>query len=306
MQCLQEQNSAPRPPSRILGLYSELRHLLRTTGQTMAEVAAESGQRAADLYSGLTQLAIRSGKHQMLNSIIDDMVQSEVPRSLAFYESVMKQLAVQRQFRLALRVYDRLVEDGLETTAITCSCLVRFAAEVGDFTRAREFFEKLSCMTTPSIRAYMTILGVHNKRQDWPRALATIRDMRSRGVSVDSLALNVTLSTGVAADKVDEVLDLLTEAEQMKPSVADVVSYNTLIKAFTQRANYDAACEVMQRMKARRISPNAISFNTIMDAAVRAGRPEEAWSRQQEMRQHGYKPDKFTCSILAFWRQNLC
>ncbi|CAE7656917.1 unnamed protein product, partial [Symbiodinium sp. CCMP2456] len=61
----------------ILGLYSELRHLLRTTGQTMAEVAAESGQRAADLYSGLTQLAIRSGKHQMLNSIIDDMVQSE-------------------------------------------------------------------------------------------------------------------------------------------------------------------------------------------------------------------------------------
>eukprot|EP00439_Symbiodinium_sp_Y106_P032598 s4558_g3.t3 len=183
MQCLQEQNSAPRPPSRILGLYSELRHLLRSTGQTMAEVAAESGQRAADLYSGLTQLAIRSGKHQMLNSIIDDMVQSEVPRSLAFYESVMKQLAVQRQFRLALRVYDRLVEDGLETTAITCSCLVRFAAEVGDFTRAREFFEKLSSMTTPSIRfaglAHGPEEGVGSRKVQTIRAPAQIVDALS-------------------------------------------------------------------------------------------------------------------------------
>ncbi|CAE7463618.1 MEE40 [Symbiodinium pilosum] len=134
---------------------------------------------------------------------------------------------------------------------------------------------------------------------DRPSALATVRDMRNRGVSVDSLALNVALSTGVAADKVDEVLDLLTEAEKLKPAVADVVSYNTLIKAFTQRANYDAACEVLERMKAHRIFPNAISFNTIMDAAVRAGRPEEAWTRQQEMREHGYKPDKFTCSILV-------
>ena len=30
---------------------------------------------------------------------------------------------------------------------------------------------------------------------------------------MDSLALNVALSTGVAADKVEEVLELLTEAD---------------------------------------------------------------------------------------------
>ena len=81
---------------------------------------------------------------------------------------------------LGLGIYDRLVEDGLETTAVTCSCLIRFAAEarrpirhcadtpseVGDFNRAKEFFEclrdggwvdasarKLSSLTKPSIRA---------------------------------------------------------------------------------------------------------------------------------------------------------
>lgn len=295
MQSFHEQ-SAGRP-SKILGLYAELGHLLEKSGQTLLEVAG--GQTANDLYTGLAQLVIRTGKHQSLDSIIDDMVGHQVPRSLAFYESVMKQLAVQKQFRMALRIYDRLVEDGLETTAITYSCLIRFAAEVGDFSRAQLFFEKLSSLTTPSIRAYMTMLGVHNKRQDWRSALAVIKDMKARGVTLDSLALNVALSTGVAADKVEEVLELLAEAEQMEKCVPDVVSYNTLIKAFAQRANYAGACEVLDRMQQRKKYPNAITFNTVMDAAVRAGKPQEAWTRLQEMRKRGFKPDKFTCSILV-------
>lgn len=298
MQGLQEQNGHVSRPARILGLYAELGHALKKSGRTLQEVAGK-GQIANDLYTGLAQLVIRTGKHQSLDSIMDDMIEHQVPRSLAFYESVMKQLAVQKQFRLALRIYDRLVEDGLETTAVTYSCLIRFAAEVGDFTRAKFFFEKLSSLTTPSIRAYMTILGVHNKRQDWKSALAVIQDMKARGAALDSLALNVALSTGVAADKVDEVLDLLAEAEQMEHCFPDVVSYNTLIKAFAQRANYTAAYEVLDRMKQRKVYPNPITFNTVMDAAVRAGRPNEAWARLEDMRKLGFKPDKFTCSILV-------
>ena len=37
-------------------------------------------------------------------------------------------------------------------------------------------------------------------------------DKVPRGVPIDSLALNVALSTGVASDKVEEVLELLAEA----------------------------------------------------------------------------------------------
>ncbi|CAK9071653.1 Aquaporin-4 (AQP-4) (Mercurial-insensitive water channel) (MIWC) (WCH4), partial [Durusdinium trenchii] len=118
-------------------------------------------------------------------------------------------------------------------------------------------------------------------------------------VAMDSLALNVALSTGVAADKVEEVLALLAEAEQTEHCMPDVVSYNTIIKAFAQRANYSGACEVLERMHAKKRRPNAITFNTVMDAAVRAGKPEEAWTRLQEMRKRGFKPDKFTCSILV-------
>lgn len=300
MACLSEwQGASGRPASKVLSLYSELRCALRGDNKSMQEATQGSRHRPADFYSSLVHLIIRTGKHNLLSMVIDDMIHQKVPRSLAFYESAMKQLATQKQFQQALNVYDRLVEDGLETTTITYSCLVRFAAEVGELGRAKEFFEKLSSLTTPSIRAYMTILSVHNKRQDWPSALATVRDMKGRGVQIDSLALNVALSTGVAADKVSEVRELLSEAEQTNPFVPDVVSYNTVVKAFSQRGDYAEARSMMERMQQNGLKPNAITFNTVMDAAVRNGKPEEAWGKLKEMQAAGYKADKFSCSILV-------
>lgn len=265
----------------------------------MPDATRAARHRPCDFYNGLVHLIIRTGKHHLLNMVIDDMVHQKVPRSLAFYESAMKQLATQKQFRQALSIYDRLAQDGLETSTITYSCLVRFAAEVGELGRAKEFFDKLASITTPSIRAYMTVLSVHNKRQDWSSAAATIHDMKSKGVPVDSLALNVALSTGVAADKVTEVQDLLSQAEEMNPFVPDVVSYNTVVKAYSQRGNYTEACKVVERMRKNGVKPNAITFNTVMDAAVRGGRPEEAWRKLEQMKDAGYKPDKFSCSILV-------
>jgi pentatricopeptide repeat protein len=300
MECLQEwQGGNGQPASRVLALYSELRGVIRKTQKCMQDATRASRHRPCDFYSGLVHLIIRTGKHHLLNMVIDDMIHQKVPRSLAFYESAMKQLATQKQFRQALSIYDRLAQDGLETSTITYSCLVRFAAEVGELGRAKELFDKLASITTPSIRAYMTVLSVHNKRQDWSSAAATIHDMKSRGVPVDSLALNVALSTGVAADKVTEVQELLSQAEEMTPFVPDVVSYNTVVKAYSQRGNYVEACKVVERMRKNGVKPNAITFNTVMDAAVRGGRPGEAWRKLEQMKYAGYKPDKFSCSILV-------
>merc|ERR1719409_260806 len=51
-------------------------------------------------------------------------------------------------------------------------------------------------------------------------------------------------------------------------------------------------------MRERGLPTNAISFNTAMDAAVRSMRTQEAWDLLKDMRKSGFRPDKFTCSIL--------
>merc|ERR1719284_279816 len=51
-------------------------------------------------------------------------------------------------------------------------------------------------------------------------------------------------------------------------------------------------------MSANGVRPNAITFNTTIDAAVRGSKNEEAWRVLSQMRSAGISPDKFTCSIL--------
>jgi len=243
--------------------------------------------------------AVRAGRHHFVEALLDDMVEQGVPRPLTLYESAMKQLAGQKQYHLALSMYDRLRADGFWPSPVTCSCLIVFAAEVGELQRAVEFFESLSATTTPSIRAYMTVLRVHSKRQDFPSSLATFRDMQKRCSRVDSLALNVVLATGVTADQLQVVEDLVKEADATTPPMADTVSYNTLMKAYAQRGDAQGAAKALASMKARKLKPNAITYNTAMDATIRGGKPQEAWSILKEMREASIKPDKFTCSIFV-------
>jgi len=253
-----------------------------------------------DFYSTLVQCTLRLGRCALVETLLDDMVQQQVPRPLTFYEGVMKQLASQKQFSLALRVNERLVQDGLEPSLVTCSCLVSFAAEIGDSGRAVRFFAQLAARTTPSIRAYMTILRVHSKRNDWAGALGIFRDMQQRGCAMDSLVLNNVLATGVAADELIGIEELLGEAETLEPPLVDVVTYNTVIKGYARQNCAAKAVETMARMRRSGLRPNSITYNTVLDAAVRDGdSATSAWDLLEEMRLAGLQPDKFTCSIMV-------
>mmetsp|Transcript_32012 Transcript_32012/g.73087 ORF Transcript_32012/g.73087 Transcript_32012/m.73087 type:complete len:528 (-) Transcript_32012:46-1629(-) len=281
---------------KALSMYSELKELMKS--RRLIETAA-SRTNAVEFFTVLVQSACRAGRAQLVQGIVDDMVRHGIARPLEFYESAMKQLAGQKQYRMALSIYDRIIADGLEPSAITCSCLVSFAAEVGELERAIQFFEKLASITTPSIRAYMTVLRVHAKRLDWTCSRAIFDDMLKRGVSIDSLVLNVVLATGVATDQVEGAEALLLEAATLKPPAGDLISYNTIIKGYAQRSEGAKALELMATMRGKGFVPNAITFNTAMDACVRGTRSTTAWELLSVMRESGLKPDKFTCSILT-------
>eukprot|EP00928_Gymnodinium_smaydae_P046421 TRINITY_DN30922_c0_g1_i1.p1 TRINITY_DN30922_c0_g1~~TRINITY_DN30922_c0_g1_i1.p1 ORF type:complete len:563 (-),score=113.55 TRINITY_DN30922_c0_g1_i1:55-1656(-) len=252
-----------------------------------------------DLYTSLLNYAIRCGQHHLVASFILDMRSLNIARTPAFYESAMKQLAGQKQHRLALAIYDELIADGQEPSAITCSCLISFAAEVGQFDRAVHFYKKLETMTTPSIRACMTILRVYSKQLNWSESIEVLNAMKQRGITVDSLVLNIVLATGIAADRIEEAAALLKE----HANFADIVSYNTLAKGFAQRGDADKAFKILDLLRSHNLEPNAITFNTILDAVGRSSGSAAARSRVAEvlaqMRAKGICPDKFTCSIVV-------
>lgn len=286
------------PTTTALAQYSE-RRLAGQHFKFAAELARLGSKHTAfDFYAALVQCAGRAGRPQLVIELLDDMAAVGIARTLPLYESAMKLLAGKKCFREALLVYDRLSADAMEPSPITFSCLVGFAAELGEADRAIDFFERLAAREVPSIRAYMTVFRVYSQRKDWLSSQRLLCSMHARGAEVDTLAMNMVLATGVSAGKVDEAAALLSEASWR--AVADVVSYNIILKGFAQQGKALKALAMLEAMSSSGVVPNLISFNTAIDASARGLRSEDAWRLYKSLREErGMKPDKCTCSTLV-------
>lgn len=290
--------------SEALALYADFRSSenknIQDDGCTQSwKTSLRTARRSGlDFYSVLVQSAVRVGKPEMVEQFLDDMVSSNIERTLSFYESVMKVLAGKKHYREALAVYSRLSSEGFKASPVTLSCLINFTAELGDLDSSIKFFEQLDATSRPSIRAYMVALRVHSKRQDWGKSLEIIHSMQARSVPIDSLILNTALATGVAAGKTEAAEDLLHEMAKAAPEIPDVISYNTVLKGYAHQKVADKALKMMELMLSRAVKPNGITFNTVMDAAVRGSQFDDAWKMLDLMQEAGIRPDKYTCTIL--------
>jgi len=143
-------------------------------------------------------------------------------------------------------------------------------------------------------------LQVHSKQRDWQAALAVYREMQVREVKIDGHMLNMVTGICAAAGMASEVEKVLAEAEADVSEfvLPDVVSYNTLMKAYAQCRDYPNAVKVLVRMRVHGLEPNNITYNSLIDAAACMGKAAAAWEFYQDMVTCGIPGDKYTCSIL--------
>jgi len=86
-----------------------------------------------------------------------------------------------------------------------------------------------------------------------------------------------------------------------KEGVADVVSYNTLIKSQLKAERLDKARNLMCEMKEAGCRPNHVTYNELVIALLRSERPwchAQVWDVVSEMQAESVKPNCVTCSIL--------
>lgn len=86
-------------------------------------------------------------------------------------------------------------------------------------------------------------------------------------------------------------------ADATAGGMADVVTYNTIIKAHLQADNLTRARSILKIMRRAGVEPNSRTYNELMDAMVRID-VEGVWALLDDMRVHGVKPTPITTSIL--------
>jgi len=240
--------------------------------------------------------------------LLADMRLFSFARNHDFYSSLLKLHAVGRLFDDAMWLYDVMTADGVVPDRTMCGYLLSVAVSCGQDQKAISFFKEISKMGVAPMRTYMTILRVYSKSNDWRGAVELLESLKAAGGSPDALVLNTVLGLCVGRGEVCVAEGLLTHWADS----ADAVSCNIVLKGYTQQVRLSKAETLLKRMLDRGPAPNIISFNTIMDCAVRslqhssqahsadiATTAQRQWQLLDMLIEIGLKPDRYTCSTLV-------
>jgi len=80
---------------------------------------------------------------------------------------------------------------------------------------------------------------------------------------------------------------------------ADVVTYNTVLKALLSLGQTAEAKKLLCEMSERGLPATRVTFHQLLNAEVSAGNQRGIWKVVDEMQAAGHVPDVVTCSILA-------
>jgi len=108
---------------------------------------------------------------------------------------------------------------------------------------------------------------------------------------------NALLSTCIDCHDLEAAERVMADA--LKAGMADVVTYNTMIKKHLLRGDFGGARAAIESMRAAggSLAPNCVTFNELIDATIRTS-SEGAWVLIEEMKASGLQPNNVTCSIL--------
>jgi len=141
--------------------------------------------------------------------------------------------------------------------------VIRGCARAKDIKGARAAFDKhqANCAAT-SAQVHNCLIDAYLQCEDLPGALKHFQEVASAGT-------------------------------------ADVVTYNTVLKALLSLGNMDEAKKLLAEMASRGLPASRVTFHQMLNAEVNSGNQRGIWKVVDEMTAAGHAPDVVTCSILA-------
>merc|ERR1719261_2095314 len=146
------------------------------------------------------------------------------------------------------------------------------------------------------ISKHVAMMRARSKEHDLEGAMQVFRKLQSSGVQLTALAYNALLDSCVQCGKVNVALQHFNEMKEL--GFVDVVSYNTLLKAYLKIGQISKARTLLAEMAESDIQANQVTYNEMLNALVAVKDRQEMWALVREMNAIGMKPNSVTCSII--------
>jgi len=248
-------------------------------------------------YTALVEAAIRVGKADVAEQIIQRMHDNRMLPSVEFLQSVLKLFAARKCFTQCLHVWD-LFEP--RPDQVIYSCLSLAAAESGNTELSRDFVtmsQKHFKMTT---RDYIPLFRGLSRKKDYESAVNDLRNVMKSNVEIENIGFNTVLSICVHAPDVTLVETMIAEMRAYENEkgveVVDIVSYNTLMKASAKNRDVSKCFSVLAEIQKMKLEPDDVTFSTLLDICINEEELQLASVALQQLCESGVK---MNCVLLT-------
>ena len=232
---------------------SSLSRLLRRAFSTAATAATTiTSDAASDTAKSLSYLIYKERNHKKLvkkfkNASVNEHFRTKV----AIYKETIRRLSVSRKFDYVEEIledqkqYKDMSKEGFNAR------LISLYGSVGMFDHARKVFD----------------------------------EMRERQCARTVMSFNALLGACLSSKNFDEVEGLFRGLSKEIKIEPDLISYNTVIKAFCEMGSLDSAVSLLDEMKRKGLEPDLITFNTLLHGFYANGRfvdGERIWDQMKE------------------------
>jgi len=248
-------------------------------------------------YTAIVEAAIRVGKADVAEQIIQRMHDNRMLPSVEFLQSVLKLFAARKCFKQCLHVWD-LFEP--QPDQVVYSCLSLAAAESGNVELSRNFVTMSGKHFKMTTRDYIPLFRALSRKKDYESAVNDLRNVMKSNVEIENIGFNTVLSICVHAPDytlVETMIKEMREYEKEKGvEVVDIVSYNTLMKAAAKNKDVARCFSALAEIQKMKLEPDDVTFSTLLDICINEEELQLASVALQQLCSSGVK---MNCVLLT-------
>ncbi len=186
--------------------------------------------------------------------------------SLAGYGELMATYGQQGNCDRVMEVYSELKSANLHPNEVTFGCVLEACLHCGRTDRAIEVYQDMKKVgpSAFNVVVYTSLLRVFSRAHNFPMVYDIYLQMRgSPDVTPNLVAYNAMLDCCVKCKKC-EVMELVF-ADMCARVAPDLISYSTLVKGLCDSGHVEKALALYDRIKAGGTEFDAVFFNTLLD-----------------------------------------
>jgi pentatricopeptide repeat domain-containing protein 1 len=204
-----------------------------------------------------------------------------------------------KKYDQALKLVEDMKSRHMKPDATTLTILINMHVKTNNFLAAENLFNEWRMQSDPDRVLYTTAISLFLKSSQTAKAMATIEEMKARGILPDAILYNSMLAcyTKMSFEGVPRVLELLEEMKA-KNIKADERTYVSMILTFTVLKRFDMVETIFSDLVERGFLPNLHIYTIMISSYFSMNRPDMALALFREMKENGCPPSIMTYTKL--------